>query len=31
MVYKLAFKANNAVSEKFTDWLAADILGIELD
>ena len=26
MVYKLAFKANNAVSEKFTDWLAVDVL-----
>ena len=26
MVYKLAFKANNAVSEKFTDWLAAEVL-----
>ena len=25
MVYKLAFKANNAVSEKFTDWLTGDI------
>ncbi|WP_285117893.1 phage antirepressor KilAC domain-containing protein [Lactococcus petauri] len=26
MVYKLAFKANNAVSEKFTDWLAVEVL-----
>ena len=26
MVYKLAFKANNAVSEKFTDWLAIEVL-----
>ncbi|XHB95561.1 hypothetical protein AAFF39_00635 [Lactococcus garvieae] len=26
MVYKLAFKANNAISEKFTDWLAIEVL-----
>ena len=26
MVYKLAFKANNAVSEKFTEWLAVEVL-----
>lgn len=26
IVYKLAFKANNAVSEKFTDWLAVEVL-----
>lgn len=26
MVYKLAFKANNAVSEIFTDWLAVEVL-----
>lgn len=26
MVYKLAFKANNAVSERFTDWLAIEVL-----
>ncbi|MCT0076525.1 phage antirepressor KilAC domain-containing protein [Lactococcus lactis] len=26
MVYKLAFKANNAVSEKFTHWLAVEVL-----
>ncbi|WP_195362860.1 phage antirepressor KilAC domain-containing protein [Lactococcus lactis] len=26
MVYKLAFKANNAVAEKFTDWLAVEVL-----
>ncbi|PCR99747.1 phage antirepressor KilAC domain-containing protein [Lactococcus fujiensis] len=26
MVYKLAFKANNAVAEKFTDWLAIEVL-----
>lgn len=26
MVYKLAFKANNTVSEKFTDWLAIEVL-----
>lgn len=26
MVYKLAFKANNGVSEKFTDWLAVEVL-----
>lgn len=26
MVYKLAFKANNAISEKFTDWLAVEVL-----
>ena len=26
IVYKLAFKANNAVSEKFTDWLAIEVL-----
>ena len=26
MVYKLAFKANNSVSEKFTDWLVVEVL-----
>lgn len=26
MVYKLAFKANNALAEKFQDWLATDVL-----
>lgn len=26
MVYKLAFKANNALAEKFQDWLAVDVL-----
>lgn len=26
MVYKLAFKANNALAEKFTDWLAIEVL-----
>lgn len=26
MVYKLAFKANNEVAEKFQDWLAMDVL-----
>ncbi|MDW5523635.1 phage antirepressor KilAC domain-containing protein [Carnobacterium maltaromaticum] len=26
MVYKLAFKANNEVAEKFQDWLAIDVL-----
>ncbi|HJF87089.1 MAG TPA: phage antirepressor KilAC domain-containing protein [Companilactobacillus farciminis] len=26
MVYKLAFKANNALAEKFQDWLANDVL-----
>lgn len=26
MVYKLAFKANNALAEKFQDWLAAEVL-----
>ncbi|MEY8537556.1 phage antirepressor KilAC domain-containing protein [Lactococcus muris] len=26
MVYKLAFKANSAVAEKFTDWLAVEVL-----
>ncbi|HHP7532171.1 TPA: phage antirepressor [Staphylococcus aureus] len=26
MVYKLAFKAGNAVAEKFQDWLAMDVL-----
>ena len=26
MVYKLAFKANNALAEKFQDWLATEVL-----
>ena len=26
MVYKLAFKANNALAEKFQDWLAVEVL-----
>lgn len=26
MVYKLAFKANNALAEKFQDWLASEVL-----
>ena len=26
MVYKLAFKANNVLAEKFQDWLATDVL-----
>ncbi len=26
MVYKLAFKAGNAVAEKFQDWLAMEVL-----
>ena len=26
MVYKLAFKANNVLAEKFQDWLAVDVL-----
>ncbi|KAF1295154.1 phage antirepressor protein [Enterococcus sp. JM4C] len=26
MVYKLAFKANNTLAEKFQDWLAAEVL-----
>lgn len=26
MVYKLAFKASNALAEKFQDWLATDVL-----
>lgn len=26
MVYKLAFKANNEVAEKFQDWLAVEVL-----
>lgn len=26
MVYKLAFKANNALAEKFQDWLAMEVL-----
>ncbi|OJG47893.1 BRO family transcriptional regulator [Enterococcus gallinarum] len=26
MVYKLAFKANNTLAEKFQDWLATEVL-----
>lgn len=26
MVYKLAFKANNSLAEKFQDWLASEVL-----
>ena len=26
MVYKLAFKANNALAEQFQDWLATEVL-----
>ena len=28
MVYKLAFKANNALAEKFQDWLATEVLPV---